>query len=103
MKLVFATEYYHPWAPGGTAWSLELLARALIARGHSVTVVTPNYGAAAAEDVNGVDLVASNLLNRVVMPALEQAENAFSATLARINVEDLARSAEGLRKPASDG
>jgi len=32
MKVVFATEYYHPWAPGGTAWSLELLARALIAR-----------------------------------------------------------------------
>jgi Rrf2 family iron-sulfur cluster assembly transcriptional regulator len=59
--------------------------------------------AGTAEDVNGVDLVASNLLNRVVMPALEQAENAFSATLARINVEDLARSAEGLRKPASDG
>ena len=57
MKLVFATEYYHPWAPGGTAWSLELLARALIARGHPVTVVTPNYGAAATEDVNGVLVV----------------------------------------------
>ena len=57
MKLVFATEYYHPWAPGGTAWSLELLARALIARGHPVTVVTPNYGAAATEEVNGVSVV----------------------------------------------
>ncbi len=57
MKLVFATEYYHPWAPGGTAWRLELLARALIARGHSVTVVTPNYGAAAAEEVNGVPVL----------------------------------------------
>jgi len=57
----------------------------------------------AEEEVNGVDLVASNLLNRVVMPALEQAEHAFSATLARINVEDLARSAEGLRKPAGEG
>lgn len=57
MNLVFATEYYHPWAPGGTAWSLELLARALIARGHSVTVVTPNYGAAAAEEVDGVPVV----------------------------------------------
>ena len=57
MKLVFATEYYHPWAPGGTAWSLELLARALIARGHAVTVVTPNYGAAAREEINGVPVV----------------------------------------------
>ncbi len=57
MKVVFATEYYHPWAPGGTAWSLELLARGLIARGHSVTVVTPNYGAAAREEVCGVPVV----------------------------------------------
>ena len=57
MKVVFATEYYHPWAPGGTAWSLELLARALIARGHAVTVVTPNYGAAAREDVRGVPVI----------------------------------------------
>jgi hypothetical protein len=30
------------------------------------------------------------------MPALGEAENAFSAALARINVEDLAHSAEGL-------
>jgi glycosyltransferase involved in cell wall biosynthesis len=57
MKVVFATEYYHPWAPGGTAWSLELLARALIARGHGVSVVTPNYGAPAREEVNGVPVV----------------------------------------------
>ena len=57
MNVVFATEYYHPWAPGGTAWSLELLARALIARGHAVTVVTPNYGAAAREEVNGVPVI----------------------------------------------
>jgi Rrf2 family transcriptional regulator, iron-sulfur cluster assembly transcription factor len=60
-------------------------------------------GTAEDEEANGVSLVASNLLNRVVMPALEQAENAFSATLARINVEDLARSAEGLHKLAADG
>jgi glycosyltransferase involved in cell wall biosynthesis len=57
MKVVFATEYYHPWSPGGTAWSLELLARALLARGHGVVVVTPNYGAPAREEVNGVPVV----------------------------------------------
>jgi DNA-binding IscR family transcriptional regulator len=55
------------------------------------------------DDLNGVSLIGSILLNKVVMPALEQAEHAFSATLARINVEDLARSAEGLRKTGSDG
>jgi glycosyltransferase involved in cell wall biosynthesis len=57
VKIVFATEYYHPWAPGGTAWSLELLARALLARGHTVTIVTPNYGAAAREEVNEVPVM----------------------------------------------
>jgi Rrf2 family iron-sulfur cluster assembly transcriptional regulator len=39
----------------------------------------------------------SELLDRVVIPALAPAEQAFSATLNRINVEDLVRSAEGLR------
>ena len=59
--------------------------------------------AGTADDLEGVSFIASVLLNKVVMPALEQAEHAFSATLARINVEDLARSAEGLRKTGSDG
>jgi Rrf2 family protein len=40
----------------------------------------------------------SALLNRVVMPALAQAEQAFSATLSRINVEDLVRSVEAPRQ-----
>ena len=40
----------------------------------------------------------SNLLTQVVVPALAQAEQAFSAALGRINVEELARSAEGQRR-----
>jgi Rrf2 family iron-sulfur cluster assembly transcriptional regulator len=40
----------------------------------------------------------SNLLEQVVIPALTQAEQAFSAALSRINIEELARSAEGVRK-----
>jgi hypothetical protein len=39
----------------------------------------------------------------VVMPALGQAEDAFAAALARINVEDLTHSAAALRKSASEG
>jgi len=38
----------------------------------------------------------STLLRKVVIPALGQAEHAFSAALARINVEDLAHSAAAL-------
>jgi Rrf2 family iron-sulfur cluster assembly transcriptional regulator len=40
----------------------------------------------------------SQLLDEVVMPAIGRAERAFSAALARINVEDLTQSAQGLRK-----
>jgi hypothetical protein len=43
------------------------------------------------------------LLNRVVMPALGQAEHAFCAALASISVEDLAHSAAELRKSADEG
>jgi Rrf2 family protein len=50
-----------------------------------------------ADDINGSALADSLLLNKVVMPALGEAEHAFADALARINVADLAQSAEGLR------
>ena len=43
------------------------------------------------------------LLSQVVMPALGEAEDAFAAALARINVEDLTHSAAALRKSAGEG
>jgi glycosyltransferase involved in cell wall biosynthesis len=57
MRILFTTEYYPPFAPGGSPWSIRLLAEALVDRGHSVTVVTPNYGAAEREEVGGVTVV----------------------------------------------
>ena len=41
----------------------------------------------------------SELLNRVVLPALANAEQEFGVALGRINVEDMARSAENLHRP----
>ena len=40
----------------------------------------------------------SDLINRVVMPALAQTEEAFSVTLSRISIEDLVRAAEALKQ-----
>jgi len=57
MRVVFATEYYEPFVPGGTPWSVRLLARALHGRGDEVVVVTPNYGAPARESIDGVPVV----------------------------------------------
>ena len=59
--------------------------------------------AGTADELNEMSLIESALLSKVVIPALAQAENAFSNALSRINVEDLAHSAEGQRKPAAEG
>jgi Rrf2 family protein len=56
----------------------------------------------AEDEVNGFPISDSTLLSKVVMPALAQAENAFAGALARITVEDLTHSAEGLRRSSSE-
>src|SRR5712691_6230825 len=53
--------------------------------------------AGTAEDVGEPAHTGPGLLNQVVMPALAQAEQAFSVALARINVEDLVRSAAAFK------
>ena len=59
--------------------------------------------ASAAEDeINGMPVSDSLLLSKVVIPALAQAENTFAGALARITVEELAHSAESLRRSASE-
>ena len=57
MKIVFATEYYPPFSPGGSPWSIRLLAEALAAAGHVVSVVTPNWGAPESETSGGASIV----------------------------------------------
>ena len=57
--------------------------------------------ASTADEIDGPALADSILLSKVVIPALGQAEHAFSIALARISVEDLALTAEGLRAVAS--
>jgi glycosyltransferase involved in cell wall biosynthesis len=55
--ILFASEYYPPFAPGGAEWSTAAWAAALARRGHPVTVVTPNYGAPAREERDGVTVL----------------------------------------------
>jgi glycosyltransferase involved in cell wall biosynthesis len=55
--VLFAAEYYPPFAPGGAEWSNAAWAAALARRGVRVVVVTPNYGAAPAETHEGVSVV----------------------------------------------
>lgn len=58
----------------------------------------------AANAVDGEEAGAagdSRVLNEAVLPAIAQAERAFTASLGRLNVEDIARRAESLREPGS--
>ncbi|PYN39814.1 MAG: hypothetical protein DME00_35965 [Candidatus Rokuibacteriota bacterium] len=57
VNVCFVSEYFPPFAPGGAEWSLATLADALVARGHRVTIVTPNWGAAPREERDGVRIV----------------------------------------------
>ncbi len=50
--------------------------------------------AGSAEEASDLLPPGSLLVNKVVRPALAEAERSFSTTLARINVEDLVRQAE---------
>jgi Rrf2 family iron-sulfur cluster assembly transcriptional regulator len=54
--------------------------------------------AGTAEENGELPLSGSALLNYVVVPALKQAEQAFSASLSRINIEDLVMAAEQFKK-----
>ena len=53
----------------------------------------------SVEEAEEVPLAKSILLSQVVMPALSQAETAFSAALNQINVKALVGTAEMIKKP----
>lgn len=60
--------------------------------------------AAGTMEENPGDLgrTGSKLLTEVVEPAIEQAEQAFSATLRRLNIDDLVKRAEPFQEIAAD-
>ena len=88
MNVVFTTEYFHPFTPGGTAESLRLLAAALVRAGDAVTIVTPDYGAPAEELVDGARVVRFPVERRLrpgasLAPAREHLSPRFHWRMAR--------------------
>jgi Rrf2 family iron-sulfur cluster assembly transcriptional regulator len=67
---------------------------------HRITADEILRAAGTVDDLDAKPINGSNLLDQVVIPALSEAEQAFAAALSRINIEELARSAEGARKPS---
>jgi glycosyltransferase involved in cell wall biosynthesis len=56
LGVCLANEYFPPFAPGGGEWSVQALARLLGRQGLRPVVVTPNYGAAASEEEDGITI-----------------------------------------------
>jgi Rrf2 family iron-sulfur cluster assembly transcriptional regulator len=67
--------------------------------------VTANDILRAAGTVDDADQThaGSDLLNKIVLPAMANAEHQFGVALARINLEDMARDAQALSKAAGRG
>ena len=53
---------------------------------------------AAGSNDNDAGAKSSRILDEVVLPALADAERTFTAALARLSIEELTQSAEGLRE-----
>ena len=52
MRIGLVNEYFPPFAPGGAEWSTRYLAQRLT-QSEYVVVITPNYGAAPREEMEG--------------------------------------------------
>lgn len=57
--------------------------------------------AGTVEEADEAPLVGSSLLSEVVVPALAQAEQAFSTALGRISIDELVRAAGGVAKSSA--
>ena len=75
MRILTSLTYYHPHYSGLTIYA-ERLARALVERGHQVTVLTSRYDRSlpAAQDLDGVHVIRAPVFMRlskaVVMPTM---------------------------------
>jgi Rrf2 family iron-sulfur cluster assembly transcriptional regulator len=63
-----------------------------------ITVADILRAAGTVDEAEGSPAMGSRILQDVVLPAVADAEHAFTAALAQLNVEDLARRAEPLRE-----
>lgn len=58
MKILMLAEYFTPYDIGGSEWSTYYLAKGLIEKGFSVTILTPNYGhGKIAEKKDGINII----------------------------------------------
>jgi glycosyltransferase involved in cell wall biosynthesis len=111
MRILIALTYYRPHVSGLTIYA-ERLGRALVRRGHTVTVLTSRFDPAlpARETVDGVDIVRPRVWFRiskgVIMPSvgwwatrLALSHDALSIHLPQFDAPGIALRGRLLRKP----
>jgi glycosyltransferase involved in cell wall biosynthesis len=111
MKLLIALTYYRPYTSGLTIY-VERLAKAMVRRGHTVTVLTSQYDPSLPqrEEMDGVRVVRAPVLARinkgVIMPtfgwlanALALEHDAMNLHLPQFDVPGLALRGRLLRQP----
>lgn len=65
MKVFLLTDYFYPFNPGGSEWSVYELAKSFKARGIDPAIVTLNYGASAKEIYNGFKVIRLAFLKKM--------------------------------------
>lgn len=61
MIILMPTEFFHPFARGGSEWSVYHLSQSLIKLGHKVIILTPNYGTKSTETWQGLKIIRFNI------------------------------------------
>ncbi len=57
MKIALLADYYAPFNPGGSEWSVFYLAKSLKEKNIESVILTPNYGAVDEEVVSGIRVI----------------------------------------------
>ncbi len=57
MKILFLSEYFYPFAHGGSEWSTYFLVKGVIDKKIKVVVLTPNYGTRNQEMWRGINII----------------------------------------------
>ena len=56
-KIAFIVDYYSPFTPGGSEWSVYYLAEQLKQNKVESIIITPNYGAKNEEIIDGIKVI----------------------------------------------
>lgn len=70
MKIGLISDYYTPFNPGGSEWSVYYLANSLKGNGIESIILTPNYGAKTQEIISGIKVLRLPMYKKTIQNRL---------------------------------